>query len=409
VQSFPSGACQAAEVTSDIAKIPAIKPATIAAVFTDPTHRKESILLNIRICLLAALSLISVPASAAEPTDPFLDVVAQYKAAKPKPELSEEARKYKVQAEFMVQENQADKAIALYGKALELAPWWAEGHYKLGLLLGEKKKYRDAMVEMKRSLLLAPEADFARNAQDKIYQWEMVAEQVAGKSFNDCPECPAMVELPAGSFDMGSVKGEANEQPVHRVTVKPFAIGKTEVTQAQWRALMGTNPSNFDTCGDDCPVEQVSWDDVQLYIKKLNAKTGKQYRLPTEAEWEYACRAGTDAEFCGGDIADLISWNGINSGSFLFNTPHPVATKKPNAFGLFDMSGNVWEWVEDTYHPNYAGAPADGSAWQGGTMRVLRGGSWGKDPKFARVSARTRYSSTFRDFSHGFRLAMSLQ
>jgi formylglycine-generating enzyme required for sulfatase activity len=365
-------------------------------------------LLNLRTWLLAAFVFVPASAFAAETPDPFLEVAAQYKAANPKPQLSEEARKYKVQAEFLVQEKQTDKAIALYGKALELAPWWAEGRYRLGLALAETKKYRDAMVEMKRYLLLAPEGEFARNAQDKIYQWELVAEPVAGKTFNDCPACPELIEIPAGSFEMGSVKGEANEQPVHRVTVAKFAIGKTEVTQAQWVALMGTNPSQFDTCGDDCPVEQVSWDDAQLYIKKLNAKTGKQYRLPTEAEWEYACRAGSDAEFCGGDIADQLSWNSLNSGSYLFHSPHPVATKKPNAFGLFDMSGNVWEWVEDTYFPNYVGAPADGSARLGGAMRVLRGGSWGKDPKYSRTTARTRFSSNFRDFSHGFRVALTL-
>jgi formylglycine-generating enzyme required for sulfatase activity len=365
-------------------------------------------LVNIRTWLAAVLFLICAPAYA-DANDPFLDVAAKYKVAKPKPELSEEARKYKVQAEFMVQEKQAEKAIALYGKALDIAPWWPEGHYRLGLLLGEAKRYRDAMREMQRYLTLAPEGADARAAQDKIYQWEIVAEPLAGKAFVDCPECPEMVELPAGSFDMGSDSGEANERPVHRVTIaKPFAIAKTEVTQAQWQAVMGSNPSNFATCGDTCPVEQVSWDDVQTYIKKLNAKTGKQYRLPTEAEWEYACRAGTQMEYCGSDFADKVSWNNINSGSFFFNTPHPVATKQANAFGLYDMSGNVWEWVEDTYHENYESAPADGSAWQGGSMRVLRGGSWGKDAKFGRASARTRFSSNFRDFSHGFRLARSL-
>jgi formylglycine-generating enzyme required for sulfatase activity len=367
-------------------------------------------LVNIRTWLAAVLFLTCAPAFAADATDPFQDVVTQYKAANPKPELSEEARKYKVQAEFMAQEKQGDKAIALYGKALEIAPWWPEGHYRLGLLLGESRKYRDAMREMQRYLQLAPEGADARAAQDKLYQWEMVAEPVAGKVFTDCPECPEMIELPAGSFDMGSDKDKPDEQPVHRVTIaKPFAIGKTEVTQAQWQAVMGGNPSSFATCGDSCPVEQVSWDDAQAYIKKLNAKTGKQYRLPTEAEWEYACRAGTQLEYCGSDNADSVSWNDFNSGSFFFNTPHPVATKKANAFGLYDMSGNVWEWVEDTYHKSYAGAPADGSAWLGGSMRVLRGGSWGYDPKFGRASARIRFSSSFRYYSHGFRLAMTLQ
>lgn len=367
-------------------------------------------MVNIRTWLIAVSFFISVPAYAEVTHDPFQDVATQYKAAKPKPELSEEARKYKVQAEFMADEKQFDKAIALYGKALDIAPWWPEGRYKLALLLGETKKYRAAMVEMKRYQQLAPDGEFARAAQDKLYQWEVVAEPEAGKVINDCPECPDLVELPAGSFNMGSDKGKPDEQPVHRVTIaKPFAIGKTEVTQAQWVALMIDNPSNFTGCGDNCPVEQVSWDDAQAYIKKLNARTGKQYRLPTEAEWEYACRAGAETEFCGSDSADKVAWNSFNSGSFLFNSPHPVATKQANAFGLYDMSGNVWEWVEDTYHENYEGAPNDGSARLDGAMHVLRGGSWGYDPKFDRASARTRFSASFRYFSHGFRLALTLQ
>ncbi|MBI5889752.1 MAG: SUMF1/EgtB/PvdO family nonheme iron enzyme [Nitrosomonadales bacterium] len=367
-------------------------------------------MVNIRAGLAVILFSICVPALAEGTNDPFQEVAAKYLAAKPKPQLSEEARKFKVQAEFMVQEKQNDKAIELYGKALEIAPWWPEGRFKLALLLGEGKKYREATVEMKRYLLLEPAGADARAAQDKLYQWELVALPVAGKEFKDCPECPEMVELPAGSFDMGSDNGEQNEKPKHRVTIaKPFAIGKTEVTQAQWKAVMQTNPSNFDTCGDDCPVEQVSWDDVQNYIQKLNAKTGRQFRLPTEAEWEYACRAGTELEFCGSNNADAVAWNSFNSGSYFFNTPHPVATKQANAFGLHDMSGNVWEWTQDTFHENYVGAPTDGSAWDGGSMRVLRGGSWGKDQKYGRAAVRHKFGTNYRDFSFGFRLAMTLQ
>ncbi|HLP98774.1 MAG TPA: SUMF1/EgtB/PvdO family nonheme iron enzyme [Sideroxyarcus sp.] len=356
----------------------------------------------------AILLLICAPALA-DSVDPFQEVAAKYRAAKPKPALSEEARKYKVQAEFMVQEKQSDKAAALYGRALEIAPWWPEGHFKLALLLGESKKYNEAMREMKRYLLLAPDAPEAREAQDRIYQWETVVVPEAGKVFNDCAACPEMVEIPPGSFDMGSDDGAADERPVHRVTIShAFALGKTEVTQAQWRAVMGDNPSNFTECGDSCPVEQVSWDDVQEFIKKLNAKTGKNYRLPSEAEWEYACRAGGRHAYCGSDNADAVAWNGMNSGGYLFKAPHPVATKQANAFGLYDMSGNVWEWVEDGYHADYQGAPADGSAWSGGSQRVLRGGSWGKEIKYGRAASRSRFGTNYRDFSYGFRLARTL-
>jgi formylglycine-generating enzyme required for sulfatase activity len=219
-----------------------------------------------------------------------------------------------------------------------------------------------------------------------------------------------MVELPAGNFDMGSNSDKPEESPVHHVTItKPFAIGKTEVTQSQWYAIMRNNPSGFPACGDTCPVEQVSWNDAQVFIQKLNAKTGKQYRLPTEAEWEYACRAGNQQEYCGGDNADKVSWSVRNSGSYFFGTPHPVATKLANGFGLFDMSGNVWEWVEDNYHDNYNGAPVDGSAWvDGSSMHVLRGGSWGREPEFGRTTQRFKFTSSYRDFSYGFRLARNL-
>lgn len=354
--------------------------------------------------------LFGIPAYADNAHDAFQEVVTKYLAANPKPVMPEVARKYKVQAEFAVQEKRIDQAVEFYGKALDVVPWWPEGHYNLALVLAEKKKYRDALREMQRYLLLVPEAPEARAAQDKIYQWESVAEPEAGKTFKDCTDCPEMVEIPAGSFAMGSNNGEADEKPLHNVTIAhPFAIGKTEVTQEQWRRVMGDNPSFFSSCDDTCPVEQVSWNDAQNFIKKLSAKTGKQYRLPTEAEWEYACRAGSQHEYCGSDIADTVSWNHLNSGSFLFNTPHPVASKQANAFGLYDMSGNVWEWMEDNYHENYSGAPEDGSAWMNGSMHVLRGGSWGKDPKFARAAARFKFSANYRDFSYGFRLVRTLQ
>lgn len=213
---------------------------------------------------------------------------------------------------------------------------------------------------------------------------------------------PEMISVPAGSFDMGP-----NENmPVHRVTFKKsFAISKTEVTQGQWRALMGNASIRIDSCGNKCPVENVSWNDVQIFIQKLNAKTGKRYRLPSEAEWEYACRAGGKQQFCGGDEVDSVAWYGRNSDSVV----HPVATKQANAFGLFDMSGNVWEWVEDSFHNNYTGAPTDGDAWQGdGAMRVVRGGSRSDSAPGVRASARDGFEPEYRFNGFGFRLARTL-
>jgi formylglycine-generating enzyme required for sulfatase activity len=204
------------------------------------------------------------------------------------------------------------------------------------------------------------------------------------------------VLIPPGSFMMGSIKDDS-EKPVHKVTIDySFYLGRYEVTQAQWQAVMGTNPSYFK--GDNLPVESVSWDDAIAFIARLNAQNdGFIYRLPTEAEWEYACRAGTTGDY-GGDL-DAMAWYGNNSGrgrldaAEIFRTDyqnyfkrirenggqtHAVGTKLPNSFGLFDMHGNVWEWCQDWYHGSYNGAPTDGSAWLSGRQnqdRMLRGGS----------------------------------
>jgi formylglycine-generating enzyme required for sulfatase activity len=213
---------------------------------------------------------------------------------------------------------------------------------------------------------------------------------------------PEMVVIPAGSFEMGSNDGKSEEKPGHRVTLKTFAMGKTEVTQGQWKIIMGSNPSNFNKCGDNCPVEKVSWDDVQVFIKKLNAKTGKQYRLPTEAEWEYVCHSGGKQDYCGSEDIGAVAWHSKNSD----NKTQPVAQKKANAFGLYDMTGNVREWVEDVYHDNYNGAPTDGKAWAGeGSKRVIRGGSWDESSQDLRALNRRKDSTSERDKKIGFRLA----
>ena len=257
-------------------------------------------------------------------------------------------------------------------------------------------------------LVFTPLQAHAKDERKPVVKEKGGISVAAGKIFKDCADCPEMVVIPAGSFDMGS-NNDPSEMPVHRVTIgRKFALGKTEVTQVQWRAIMGDNPSKFASCGDNCPVEQVKWDDAKAFIEKLNAKTGKQYRLPSEAEWEYACRAGGQHEYCGSDNLDSIGWYGGlakpagNSGK----TTNPVATKQPNAWGLYDMSGNVWEWVEDVYHDSYNGAPADGSAWQGvSMMHVPRGGSWSYAQ---RASKRSGSESDFRYSTIGFRLARNL-
>jgi len=196
----------------------------------------------------------------------------------------------------------------------------------------------------------------SRRAQLKQEETDMSP----GKVIKDCPGCPEMVVIPAGSFQMG----ETGAKPVHTVSIgRPFAMAKTEVTQSQWRAVMGTDPSKLARC-DDCPVAGVSWNDAKMYVEKLSRMTGKIYRLPSEAEWEYACRAGGREEYCGSEAIDSVAWHGalIGNGNSGGKT-HPVGQKKANDFGLHDMSGNVSEWVEDCYHSGYDGGPVDGSAW----------------------------------------------
>jgi formylglycine-generating enzyme required for sulfatase activity len=233
--------------------------------------------------------------------------------------------------------------------------------------------------------------------------------RLPGGAFKDCDDCPEIVAIPAGSFLMGSKddpfgssRPSSDETPQHAVSIKAFSLGKFEVTQEQWFALMGNLPSNFK--GRTLPVEQVSWDDAQAFVKKLSEKTGKQYRLPSEAEWEYACRAGGQAEYCGSGRADDVGWYDSNSGG----STRPVGGKQANAWGLHDMSGNVWEWTEDCFNANYNGAPTDGRAWTVGdcSQRVVRGGSWVSLPLLLRAAFRDGLTTANRLIGYvGFRVS----
>jgi len=215
------------------------------------------------------------------------------------------------------------------------------------------------------------------------------------------------VLIKSGEFQMGSNAGESNEKPVRTVTIgRPFYLARTEVTQRQWKAVMGNNPSKFK--GPSRPVKQVSWDDCQKFLRELNAKRprGWQFRLPSEAQWEYACRAGSQGKYSfSGDQRQLgdYAWYGENSG----NRTHDVATKRANPWGLFDMHGNVLEWCEDVHQKSYNGAPKDGSAWvQGAGDRVVRGGSWGHTASYCRSAFRLRGPASARASFVGFRPAM---
>lgn len=216
--------------------------------------------------------------------------------------------------------------------------------------------------------------------------------------------------IEAGTFTMGSATTEAgrdgDEGPQHQVTLsQAWQIQTTEVTQGQYKAIMGNNPANFNNCGLDCPVEQISWNDVQGFIAKLNTQGEGIYRLPTEAEWEYAARAGTTTPWSFGEQTDWSGYYGWYDTNSLSKT-HPVAQKLPNAWGLFDMHGNVWEWVEDWYDPtgytNAASTNPRGPAT--GSNRVTRGGGWGSQPSRLRSAYRYNFVPEFSNSYLGFRL-----
>ena len=169
---------------------------------------------------------------------------------------------------------------------------------------------------------------------------------------------------------------------------RDYEMGQYDVTQAEWRNVMGANPSYFKNCGDNCPVEQVSWNGAQEFIQKLNASTGRHYRLPTEQEWEYSCSGGSKAEYCGSDTPDSVAWYDKNSDG----TPHPVGQKQANGYGLYDMSGNVWQWMQN----------------ESGDGRALRGGSWFDFPLLVRAAYRGSSNPNYRLSNYGFRLARTI-
>jgi len=285
-------------------------------------------------------------------------------------------------------------------------------------------------------------------------QAQAAGEGKAGRVFRDCPDCPEMVIIPTGSVDIGSPNSESgrnkDEGPVHRVKVASFALGKTEITRSQFAEFITqTKYSTGDKCwtlekgsykervGDwrkpgykqtnKHPVTCVNWNDAQAYTKWLSRKTGGKYRLPTEAEWEYAARGNTStARYWGTNPDDAWEYaNGADKTAQLqiegatswsahdctdgYSYTAPVNSFKANTFGLHDMLGNVWEWTQDNYHDNYNGAPIAGGVWIGGSAkRVLRGGSWNNSPSNLRAAIRYKSEAERRFSSFGFRLARAI-
>ncbi len=240
-----------------------------------------------------------------------------------------------------------------------------------------------------------------------------------GDRFRDCDECPEIVVIPAGSYYMGSERSLPQEKPRREVKIdRPFGIGISEVTIREWDMCLregGCNMPPEAVTNDRLPMSNVSWDDAQRFVRWLSEKTGREYRLPTEAEWEYAAGAGTATPFwwgkeVGEGNANCSDCGTTPAGSPTGEGPLPVGSFKPNPFGLYDVHGNLWEWTLDCANPSYEGAPSDGKAQLRGDCirRVLRGGSWKLDSKYMRTTRRNQYDRDVRYYLHGFRVVRTL-
>lgn len=234
----------------------------------------------------------------------------------------------------------------------------------------------------------------------------------AQTSIRDCPVCPEVVTVPAGAFDMGSSDGFTFERPVHRVEIqKPFSIGRREVTFDEWDACVSEGgcphrPEDRGLGRGLRPATNLDWNDAKTYLRWLSAKSGHVYRLPSEAEWEYAARGGASTIYPWGDAMEKDRANCLGCTTIQLNKAIETGTFPANRFGLFDMAGNAAEWVEDCWSDNYSGAPADGSSWTTPDCRerVLRGGSFNNEPRFVRTAARFKYDHNVRYYANGFRV-----
>ena len=276
------------------------------------------------------------------------------------------------------------------------------------------KPYRRVWEARKREAELLALLEASRNNEKKLLGELEQMKAVAKERENVRPVLiddkigMEMVFVQGGAFMMGGTSEQVDaydsEKPVHEVTLSDFYIGKYPVTQKQWWQMMGNNPSKF--AGDNLPVERISWNDVQEFLSKLRSMTGKQYRMLTEAEWEFAARGGTKGKgyiYAGSNNLNDVGWYQENSGS----KTHPVGAKQPNELGIYDMSGNVWEWVNDWYGPYSSSKQTNPTGPSSGSYRVARGGSWADDAGACRVSIRFNDHPGFRYYLIGFRLALS--
>ena len=267
----------------------------------------------------------------------------------------------------------------------------------------------DAQAAKKKTAKPEPETATATGQADDSASSRLKL-RTSVKNYIDPTTGMEFIFVKGGCYKMGDTfgDGDAEEKPAHEVCVSDFYMGKYEVTQEQWLKVMGSNPSNFKECGGTCPVESVSWDDVTLYTEKLNSVSGGQYRLPYEAEWEYAARSGGKGEEWAGtsdmDVLGSMAWFVDNSRK----TTHPVGQKRPNGLGLYDMSGNVWEWCKDWYDEKYyEKSPVKNPRGAlSGSSRVIRGGSWSSTAGGVRASFRNGIVPGNRGNDLGFRLVL---
>ena len=416
----------------------------LAWLFLSPAQAADN-----SLAAAMAVVLASQPDSEAEARAMRAAIVAARRSPPPIPKDAEE-KAVSAEAKAATTKNASDYAAAAHtmGLAVRAAPWIADYHFKRGGYLAKANLFPAAAHAFDLYLHAAPGARDRGAVRDLIaaLRRRPAAEEprpLAGTVFRDCPKCLEMVVVPAGRFIMGSPTAEAgrfdSEGPQHAVSLRAFALGKFPVTEEEFTAFLAAtgyqpapcnrlldktwrSPGNgivFPPGQADLPRQPavcVNWNDVQAYIAWLNktASTGA-YRLPSESEWEYAARAGTVAARWWGEALGVNNANCQGCGSQWDNTLiAPVGSFAANAFGLYDVLGNTWEWLADCWNENYAGAPADGGAWLTGdcSRRVMRGGSWSNLPTFIRSAARSRGDAGGADFDYssyvGFRLAKNL-
>ncbi|MEM8718617.1 MAG: SUMF1/EgtB/PvdO family nonheme iron enzyme [Cyanobacteria bacterium P01_G01_bin.39] len=308
------------------------------------------------------------------------------------------------------QETNSDKICRSAKITAFLSPYWRwieanqDPLHRLNLALAAAQRNQDREGE---NLVKEKIADLAARGEFKDVQ--TLSKESAAYYTEDLGNgiTLEMITIPSGTFIMGSPAGEGydDERPQYEVNVPSFFMGKYPITQAQYQQVMGKNPSYFQ--GEERPLETVSWDDAVEFCQKLSQQTGKEYQLPSEAEWEYACRAGTTTPY---HFGDTITDKSANYGGIVSQTTN-VGTYPPNTFGLYDMHGNVWEWCEDDWHKDYKNAPTDGSAWlsENVSRKVIRGGSWGSTPDFCRSAIRSYNARDYRsNLYFGFRVVYAV-